>query len=152
MKVLRVYADTSVFGGCFDPEFDRASLAFFEEVRSGRFVLLVSDVTLRELAAAPDHVQKLVPGLPNDAIEIISDSAEVRQLRDAYLAANVVGPASHRDAEHIAAATLGDADVVVSWNFKHIVHFDRIRGYEAVNLLQGYKPLRIHSPNEVIES
>jgi len=41
--------------------------------------------------------------------------------------------------------------VILSWNFKHIVHFDRIRGYEAVNLLQGYKPPRIHAPNEVIE-
>ena len=59
-------------------------------------------------------------------------------------------PKSAADAEHIAAATVAGVDLMVSWNFKHIVHFDKIRGFEAVNLLQGYKPIRIHSPREVV--
>ncbi len=56
------------------------------------------------------------------------------------------------DAEHIAAATIAEVDIVVSWNFRHIVNFDKILKYEGVNLQHRYKPLRIHSPKEVIQS
>lgn len=72
-------------------------------------------------------------------------------MRKAYLAAGVVGPASSNDAAHIAVATVADVDIVVSWNFKHIVHFDKIAGFEGVNLLHGFRSPRIHSPKEVVE-
>lgn len=151
MKTLRVYADTSVFGGCFDTEFDKDSLAFFREVAEGRFVLVVSLVTLRELRRSPENVQRLLEGLPSDSVELVEDSPEIERLRDAYVQAGVVTTSSLDDAEHIASATVAEVDVVVSWNFKHIVHFEKIRGYEAVNLLQGYRAIRIHSPREVIQ-
>ena len=62
----------------------------------------------------------------------------------------VVGRSAAEDAEHIASASVAGVDLVISWNFKHIVRLDRILGYEAVNLRQGYKPLRIYSPKEVV--
>lgn len=84
-------------------------------------------------------------------VEIIDLSEEIYSLRDAYLKADVVGPASEADAEHIAAATVAGVDFVVSWNFKHIVHYDKIRGFQAINLLQGYEPIQIFSPKEVVD-
>ena len=84
-------------------------------------------------------------------LEFIDSSSELTQLRDAYLQARILGGASQDDAEHIAAASVAEVDLVVSWNFKHIVHFDKIAGFGAVNLLHGYKPLRIHAPQEVVE-
>ena len=59
---------------------------------------------------------------------------------------------SLRDAEHIACATVADADLIVRWNFRHIVHFDKIRGYHGVNMLKGYPLVPIHSPLEVVAS
>ena len=53
-------ADTSVFGRCFEKEFDAASLRFFEQVREESFVLVVSDVTLDELGLAPDPVRRVL--------------------------------------------------------------------------------------------
>ncbi len=50
---------------------------------------------------------------------------------------------------HIALATVADADIVVSWNFRHIVRFDKIRAFNAVNMEAGYKALAIHSSREV---
>lgn len=50
---------------------------------------------------------------------------------------------------HIALATVADIDVLVSWNFKHIVRLDKIRIFNAVNLELGYKQLQIYSPREV---
>lgn len=147
---LRVYADTSVFGGCLDTEFVKESVRFFEEVREGQFIVVVSNVTLDELELAPDAVRAVLADLPPQQVEIVSTSPGSDRLRNAYLDAGVVGPASSNDAAHIAVATISDVDLVVSWNFKHIVHFEKIGGYEGVNSLHGYRSPRIYSPREVV--
>jgi predicted nucleic acid-binding protein len=144
-KPLRVYADTSVFGGCFDDEFKTESVRFFEEVQQGQFFVVVSNVTLDELELAPDPVRSVLADLKPQHVEIVSTSPESEDLRDAYLEAAVVGPASSNDAAHIAVATIY-VDLVVNWNFKHIVHFEKIGGYEGVNSLRGYRSPRIYSP------
>ena len=149
-RVVRVYADTSVFGGCFDDEYAAASHRFFERVRDGAFRLIVSDTTLLELTQAPEEVRRILATLPPENVEHVKLSQAAEELRDAYIAQGVVGPASTRDAEHIAAATVADVDLVVSWNFRHIVHYEKISGYQGVNLLKGYRAVRIHSPSEVI--
>jgi hypothetical protein len=150
-KRIRVYADTSVFGGCFDAEFEQASRRFFEDVLQGRIQLVLSDTTALELTAAPEHVRRVLTDLPPSSVERVMLNEEIERLRDAYLAHGVVGPASSRDAEHIAAATVADVDMIVSWNFKHIVHYEKISGYQGVNLLEGYSAVRIYSPLEVVE-
>lgn len=152
MKTLRIYADTSVFGGCFDEEFAKDSCSLFQEVRNGRFKLLVSLTIIQELDRAPEKVQGVLDSIPPEVVEYLDLSDEVTDLRDAYVTAGVVGASSLRDAEHIALASVAGADLVVSWNFKHIVHYDKIAGYNAVNLMRGYRPLQIFSPREVVTS
>ena len=82
--------------------------------------------------------------------EIIDLSEAVLRLRQAYLATGIVGPASAADALHVALATVTGCRVIVSWNFRHIVHFQKIPLYNAVNMLHGYAPIAIHAPQEVI--
>ena len=151
MRRLRVYADTSVFGGCFDDEFAEASRTFFRDVAAGRFVVVIADAVLRELALAPEQVRGILKDLPADAVERITLTEEIGRLRDAYVREGVLGRASRNDAEHIASASVAVVDLLISWNFKHIVHFDKITGFEAVNLLHGYRPIRIFSPREVVD-
>ena len=148
---LRVYADTSVFGGCFDIEFDAASLRFFEQVRDGAFRLVISDVTLDELDLAPESVQRVLAELDEACVERVAATPESEALAREYLEAKVVGSACVDDARHIAVATVMDVDIVVSWNFKHIVHYEKIMGYEGINLTRGYRSPRIHSPRELVE-
>ena len=152
MKRFRVYADTSVFGGCFDDEFVEASTAFFDAVRSGRFVLVVSPTVLTELQRAPEQVRKVLTGPPSEAVEFSELGPESEHLREAYLEAGILGSEHRSDAEHIALASVAGVDFVVSWNFKHIVQFEKIAGYQAVNLLNGYREIRIYSPKEVVAS
>jgi len=152
MKRFRVYADTSVFGGCFDDEFAEESKSLFAAIKAGKFVLVVSTTTLAELQRAPDYVRKVLGQLPPDAVETLEFSNEIALLRDAYLQAGILKLENKSDAEHIASASVADVDLVVSWNFKHIVHFEKIAGYQAVNLMNGYKEIRIYSPKEVVES
>ena len=107
----------------FDDEFRAESSKFFDEVRSGRFVLVISNVTLDELGLAPEPVRSVLGNMDPSRVEMVNSSPESEELRQAYLDAGVVGPACRNDAAHIALATICGAELVVSWNFKHIVHF-----------------------------
>lgn len=140
-----------MFGGCFDEEFDVASLRFFEQVREKSFILVLSEVTLDELEFAPERVRRILAEIPESCVERVAATPESEALAREYLDAKVVGPACVDDARHIAVATIMDVDIVVSWNFKHIVHFEKIMGYEGINLTRGYRSPRIHSPRELVE-
>jgi hypothetical protein len=149
-EILRVYADTSVFGGPFDPEFAEASTLFFDQVRLGRFGLVISGVVQAEIEPAPPEVRRLFDEMVGFA-EIVEPSSAALQLRDAYLEAGIVGPNSADDAFHVALATVSSCSVIVSWNFQHIVHFRKIPLYNAVNSFRGFPALSIYSPREVID-
>ncbi len=150
MRVQATYTDTSVFGGVFDDEFMAASREFFDLVRRGKFELLVSDISRKEIAAAPAQVRSIFEEmLP--LLRMVAVDEEVLRLRDAYVAAGIVSEKWADDAGHVAAATIGGADLIVSWNFRHIVHFDRIRQYNAISILNGYREIDIRSPVEVID-
>lgn len=149
MRRIRVYVDTSVFGGTADDEFATASRHFFNRVHRGEFVVLISQITVDELTGAPDKVQQVLKDLPDVSVVQIAADEETRVLAQAYVDAGVLGNSSMADALHVAAATVAGADVIVSWNFKHIVNYDRIRKYNGVNALNGYPPVEIHSPLEM---
>lgn len=150
MKQLHVYVDASVVGGCEDVEFSADSLALWRRFVSGEFVLVLSQHTLRELQGAPDAVRGHLLDVPQANQNMLGDGPEVDELADAYLARGVVGPGSRSDALHVALASIGRSDVLVSWNFKHIVNLGRIRLFNAVNLEQGYGLVEIRTPKEVL--
>lgn len=146
----RIYTDTSVFGGCFDPEFRGASERLFERFRAGAELLLVSDLTRLELRSAPAQVQELLDSLPSESVEAVEVDEAARSLADLYVTSGVVGSSMLADAQHIAAATVHRADILVSWNFKHIVNLRRIHGFNSVNLREEYPLLEIRTPREVV--
>jgi predicted nucleic acid-binding protein len=150
MKKLRIYIDTSVVGGCFDKEFEEASNILIDMATKDQVYFLVSNLLLIELQMAPPQVRAVLDNLPKECYEVISSNPETEFLRDAYLSAGVVGKNSLDDAHHVALATVYKADLIVSWNFKHIVHYDKIRGFNSVNLREGYQTIEIRSPQEVI--
>lgn len=149
MDVIRVYADTSVFGGAFDSEFADPSISFFDRVREGVFELVVSSVVLDELRDAPDNVRLFFERLEPAMVRVDID-AEAYDLQQAYLRAHVVEAKWEADALHVAVATVAGCRAIVSWNFRHIVNFRRIPLYNAVNQAEGYGPLAIHTPPEVL--
>jgi predicted nucleic acid-binding protein len=145
----RVYADTSVFGGAFDEEFQGPSETFFDQVRAGRFQLVTSAVVQQEIEAAPAKVRRLFEVLLESA-ELVEVSEEALRLQSAYTEAGVVTRQWEVDALHVALATVGRCSLIVSWNFAHIVHFNKIPRYNAVNVLKGYRQIGIYSPWEVV--
>jgi hypothetical protein len=150
MKRQYVYIDASVIGGCEDVEFAEASLALWRLFVTGAFVQVLSEHTLRELQGAPDTVRARLLEIPEANQIVLLDTQEADSLAEAYIAHGIVGPGSRSDALHVALATIGRVDVMVSWNFKHIVNLGRIRLFNAVNLEQGYGLVEIRSPREVL--
>ena len=149
MKHQRVYTDTSVIGGCFDAEFETWSNGLFQDFRLGLFIPVVSSVVAAEIEDAPKAVQEAYAELLSLNAEVLLVTEEALDLADAYLERGVLTPKFYDDATHIALATLAGVDLLVSWNFRHIVHYDKIRAFNAINLERGYKPVQIYSPREV---
>lgn len=147
----RFYFDTSVFGGLFDKEFDEATRQLFERVHLGKVICVFSDLTETELFYAPEDVKEHFKSLPKDHIERVVVTDEILMLASQYVAAKVVGQTSFDDCVHIATATIYKADILVSWNFKHIVNVYRIRGYNSINIRSNYQALEIRSPKELVE-
>ncbi len=146
----RFYFDTSVFGGVYDIEFAEDSSRLFEKVKLGQIICVYSDLTEGELFEAPDEVKTFFKGLKKEHIEIVSVKDEAVNFARRYIDEKVVGETSFDDCVHIALATIHKVDILVSWNFKHIVNIYRIRGYNSVNLSCGYQTLEIRSPKDII--
>lgn len=144
------YFDTSVFGGAFDIEFDELTSQLFEKVKTGEIICIYSDLTIGELDNAPQRVLDYFNELPKEHLEFVPMTDESLDLAREYVAEKVVGQTSFDDCVHIALATIHKADILVSWNFKHIVNVYRIRGYNSVNLKLGYSPIEIRSPKDII--
>jgi len=149
MKIQRVYIDTSVIGGCFDEEFAPWSKGLMNDFHLGKLKPVVSEIVAAEIVPAPEEVRNEYAELLRLEPEFAELSDEVRELAKAYHERKIVPVRFSNDVLHIALATVADVDLMVSWNFKHIVHFDKIRMFNAVNREQGYKPIEIRSPREV---
>jgi predicted nucleic acid-binding protein len=147
IKKTTLYVDTSVIGGYYDKEFEHDTRLLFQNIKDGKYVAFISSLTLEELETAPEKVRKLLNDLEYQPIKTTS---ECQDLANEYLREKVVGATSKDDCIHIATATINKIDVLVSWNFKHIVNIQRIRGYNSINIKNGYTPIEIRSPKEVL--
>lgn len=123
---------------------------FFDQVRDGRFALVVSSLVERELLEAPEQVRAAY-----DELFVLADPAAITDaaldLQGAYLSAGILSERSAADALHVAVATVAGCERLVSWNFKHLVHADKAPRYAAVNTLRGYPAISIYSPREVVQ-
>ena len=149
-RIQRIYLDTSVIGGYYDTEFEEDTRILFEKIKLEQFHVVLSDITEGELQEAPEMIRNLFIELSAGLATKIELTEEAVQLADTYLAEKVVGKTSRVDCFHIALATIHQVDILVSWNFKHIVNVQRIRGYNAVNMKMGYPTIDIRSPKEII--
>ncbi len=149
MRSATLYLDSSVLGGYFDDEFKEATRELFRQLTQGKFRALTSVVVKQEIMQAPAAVRNLMQTtFPDQAL--LPLETEALDLADAYVREGVVVPKYLTDARHVAICTVARLDYLVSWNFRHMVNVHREAGFSAVNLLQGYRRVRIVSPLELI--
>ena len=147
--IKRIYIDTSVFGGYFDTEFCKDTIPFFEKIVSNKVEIVVSETLELEIYRAPEFIVSFYENLKN--LVKVELTLEVENLAEKYIEEKVVGKTSLADCLHIAIATINNVDVLASWNFKHIVNLERIRGYNSINIREGYKLIEIRTPKEIFD-
>jgi len=148
---MKIYTDTSAIGGCFDKEFQQWSNELFDEFKNEIETIMLSDLTLQELEFAREEVRNKVNEIPKTNIIYIGITDEVIHLAETYIVKGALSNKSYNDALHIALATINNADVLTSWNFKHIVNLQRIRLYNSINLRLGYRIIEIRTPREILK-
>ncbi len=144
-----VYLDTSVIGGYFDVEFMLDTRALWKLREQGRLRFMTSNLVFQEITGAPVQVRELMRDTFSKA-DVLERSAEVEALAQKYLARKVVPLSYADDARHVAVCTIARIEYLVSWNFKHLANVRSEVGFNAINLLQGYSPLRIVTPSSLI--
>lgn len=149
MHALALYLDTSVIGGYYDAEFRADTRALWRLREAGLFQFVSSQLVLQEITGAPERVRQLMSETfaPEHVLE---RTPEAEALARAYLAQRVVPADYEDDARHVAICTVARIAHLVSWNFKHLANVRREAGFNAVNVLQGYPPLRIVAPTFLI--
>jgi len=150
MKQQRIYIDTSVIGGYHDNEFRKDTIKLFERIKNNDFLVHISEISRLELIPAPKNVRDVLNLIPPECLIILEFTEEAKTLAENYLSEKILGSGSRDDAYHIAISTVNRIDILLSWNFKHIVNLDKIRLFNAINLKNGYQQIEIRSPKELI--
>ena len=149
MKRLKVYLDTCTIGGLLDEEFQQETEKLFT-MFGGTIEPFVSELTIREIEQAPEEIKTALLGKIRD-FSVLPITEGSKELTECYLKQGIVSDKYREDAEHIAIATEAEMDAVVSWNFRHIVNYFKIKRFNAVNMEQRYRTIDIISPKELID-
>lgn len=147
----KIYIDTSVIGGYFDEEFEEPTKLLFERIANHDFEVYFSEVNETELSLAPQHIQNVKKLIPVVCYKYVDLDDEAKILAETYVFDKALGKASMNDAYHIAIASVNRLDCLVSWNFKHIVNFDKIRLFNSINLKLGYPLIDIRTLLEFLK-
>ncbi|MDR3291667.1 MAG: hypothetical protein LBT10_05885 [Methanobrevibacter sp.] len=148
MKTLSAYIENSVIGGYFDEEFKESTVLLFDEFKKGNYKSVISDHVISELDdGAPQYIVDNLNTLIYEKVEVTD---EMRNLADLYVEKGIITPKFYGDALHIAIATVIGVDVLISWNFRHIVNLNKIKQFNLVNLNENYRELEIRTPKEMI--
>ncbi|PSR03113.1 MAG: PIN domain protein [Bacteroidetes bacterium SW_11_45_7] len=150
MSKILIYLDNSVIGGYYDEIFAYDTQAFFKRIQNKAFHVFYSDVNETELMLAPEHITDVKSKIPADCLTYVELDEESKKLGRQYIDSGILTWKSLNDAYHIAIASVHRLDLLVSWNFKHIVNYDKIRLFNSVNLKSGYPEIDIRTPQELI--
>jgi len=151
----RIYLDTSVFGALYDAE-DPKRISIVEsllkKIRNGDYEAFVSRLTLQEVIKAPENIKKGLTNTIRDLdLAVLEENEESFELAELFLTEDVIPQKFRDDARHIAIAIFYNLDVLVSWNYRHMVNIRVKKMINSLCIRQGFKPIDIVSPEEVIE-
>ena len=160
MDKPKIYLETTMFSFFFGSEaspeyrqYKADTRAVFDLIKAGKYEAFTSPLTTDELTDEPDGEKrlKMLALIPEYGIKILSPTGETQHLTELYIQEGVVSPAWETDAAHIAMTAANGLDFIVSLNFTHIVRPWTVERVRRVNYREGYKPIGIYKPSEVLE-
>lgn len=154
MRKLKIYLDTSVISHLFAddvPEKMADTLALWEDLKAGKYVVVLSNVTIAELNKCGEPKKAAMFSCINEIpYEVVDETADSLALAEDYLKFGVLREKSRDDCRHIAVATLAGCQYIVSWNFKHFVNIKTVNKVQAVNKMAGYPEVSIVPPSMML--
>jgi predicted nucleic acid-binding protein len=155
MKKLKLYLDTSIFNfaRAGDVPFEKdVTLKLLDEIKTEKYEAYISEIVVLEISRAPAEIAMKLREVINSVnlIELPVDENS-QLLAKKYIEQGIIPAKYEDDALHIAIASVNNLDVIVSWNYKHIVKLKTKKEVTGINALLGYKEIEIYSPLEVIE-
>ena len=156
MKIPKIYLETTIFNFPFvddAPQYRADTLKLFDEIKAGKFKPYTSEYVIQELEDTKEagKLEKMKALITDYGIETIPANPEAIRLADVYGKENIIPAKYKTDAIHIASATIEGLDFIVSLNFKHIVKRKTKTETGEINIREGYMPIGIYSPMEVVE-
>lgn len=147
---LKLYLDTPVFSAYFDdraPDRQAQTVEFWQRLPA--FEACTSQLAREELENTPnpDRRKRLLQLLKG--LTIHSVTSEMKELAERYVQTGVFTAIMMNDAVHVAAAVLTRQDILLSWNFKHLVNRVRRAKINQVNVSQGLPTIEIIAPPEI---
>lgn len=155
MRKLKIYLDTSVISHLKQddvPEKMQDTLTLWSKIKAGEYEVFISDVTLDEIDQCYEPKRTLMLEYL-DSIEytVLNVNEEIYDIAYKFIENNVLTTKSFDDCRHISCALVNECDVIVSWNFKHIVNHRTIKGVKLISAITGYNEVSIYSPTILIE-
>ncbi len=155
MKTTKVYLDTSFINYLVAsrlPEKMQDSLALWDIfVSDPRFEIVLSEVVDEEIQSCYEPKRsRLLEKMAEIDCTLVSETKEITDLANRYLEFGLLSQKEYYDLLHIAHATVHGCKWIISWNFKHFVNFKTMDLVNAVNLVEGYDPVRIASPSMLL--
>jgi len=153
MRKQKIYLETTLFNFYFDKSRDAhdATVKLFKEVGAGKYEAFTSGTVIEESEKAPAEKRDARLALVGEYnIATLQATEEVRRLAGIYIAEGIIPSKYKTDGIHIAIATVNGLDAIVSMNFQHIVRQKTTQMTRKVNVENGYLPIDIISPMEVV--
>lgn len=155
MSILKIYIETSALNFFYAddaPDKRDETIMLFNEIKEGKWEAYTSYAVIKEVDAASSNTRKKLLSLIRDyEIIVLPPHDDIYPLADNYVNEGVIPPKYKDDAVHIATASIYHMDIIVSWNFKHIVKRKTILMCNLINAKENYRQISIHSPSEVID-
>ena len=128
------------------------TLKLLDEIKTEKYEAYISEIVVLEISRAPAEIAMKLREVINSVnlIELPVDENS-QLLAKKYIEQGIIPAKYEDDALHIAIASVNNLDVIVSWNYKHIVKLKTKKEVTGINALLGYKEIEIYSPLEVIE-
>jgi predicted nucleic acid-binding protein len=156
MKKLTLYLDTSIISAMIDEhELEKKTLTqrLFDEIEKDKYEAYISELVTAEVdKSEQEDAIKLRSVINELGLEALQVTDKAKELADKYVKQRIIPVRYVNDAVHIAVATVNNLDVIVSWNFQHIVKVKTKIEVKGVNALMGYKEIEIYSPLEVVKN
>ena len=155
MRKLKLYLDTSTISHLFAddaPEKMVDTNLFWEDVISNKYDIFLSPLVIDELENCHEPKRsQMFSKLELVQFQILEKTDEVSRLAREYIAGGVLKEKSHDDCLHIAFAVVHDCDIIVSWNFRHLVNYKTINKVKIVNAINNYREISIINPTMLLE-